>query len=256
MKIGVIGAQGFVGSAMAGYFKDNGHNVIGITRQNYRELRGSHTDILINANGNSRRYWADRNVPADFQASTASACLSLFDFHYGMYVYISSSDIYPFHGDPKRTAENERIEGRLLCPYGFHKLLSEQIVSRYCSKYLIARCSAMLGPGLKKGPVKDALDGRPLFITLDSGIQFIPARTVGEIIARVLEAGSSNETYNIGGVGAFDFRKLEGILKRKVTVSENAERQAYEMSVQKIARIFDVHTSESYLKEFLKTQEA
>ena len=148
------------------------YEVSAIDRDNYGEYRGKRFDVLVNANGNSRRFWANENPLADFEASTVSVMKSLSDFKFGKYIYISSPDVYANPGSPATTREDAPGDMRALSPYGFHKRLSEELVQHYAKDFLILRPSAILGTQLAKGMVHDVLQGNELFVTLDSKLQF------------------------------------------------------------------------------------
>lgn len=250
MKVAVLGSQGFLGSEICNRFKAD-YDVIGITRLNYNSLLGNQFDILINANGNSKRYWANDNILKDFEASTISVYKTFFDFKASFYIYISSADVYPEHAEESKTAEEAEIDTSNLCPYGFHKYLSELLVKKYSGKYLILRCSSLIGENLKKGPFKDILDGNPLFVTRDSKLQFISTSEVAKIILKLAGDNVYNEIFNIGGVGAVSLEYLERLTQKKLFIQQAPEKQIYEMKVDKIKKIFPVKKSEDYIQEFL-----
>ncbi len=253
MKIAIIGNEGFLGSTLHELLKIK-HDVCGIVRSNYAAMKGKAFDVLINANGNSKRYWANNNPYEDFEASTISVYKTLLDFKFGIYLYISSSDVYVDHNDVMATVENADIFPEKLCPYGFHKFLSELIVKKYSQKYIILRISAMVGENLKKGPIRDAIDGKPLFITLDSSIQFISTSAVCDVIIKILEKNVYNEIFNVGGEGVFHFRDLEIFLKKKPEVQRDAEKQTYNININKLKNIFLLKRSEDYVSEYLDSQ--
>lgn len=250
MKIAILGAEGFLGSELYNCFKDH-YDVYGINRANYNTKRGEKFDIFVNADGNSRRYWANNNVLKDFEASTISVYKTFFDFKIDYYIYISSADVYGKHEDLSKTKEEAIINPINLCAYGFHKYLSELIVKKYANKYLILRSSAMIGENIRKGPIRDILDDKPLFITLDSKLQFISTSEVATIIMKLISSNIHNEIFNVGGVGAVSFSCLERILHKKLIAQQEAEKQIYEMNVAKLKRIFPVKKSEEYVQEYL-----
>ncbi len=250
MKIAILGAEGFLGSELYNCLKDR-YDVYGITRSNYNTKRGEGFDIFINANGNSKRYWANNNVLKDFEASTISVYKTFFDFKSKYYIYISSADVYAKHEDFSKTDEETVINPMELCPYGFHKYLSELIVKKYANKYLILRCSAMVGENMRKGPIRDILDGKPLFITLDSKLQFISTPEISKIIMKLINDNIQNEIFNVGGVSTVSFNCLERILHKKLIVQQEAEKQIYEMNVAKLGRIFPLRKSEEYVQDYI-----
>jgi dTDP-4-dehydrorhamnose reductase len=252
-KIGVLGGRGMLGSNLASYFQ-GAYDVLAIDRENYDECKSAHFDLLINANGNSRRFFANEHPEQDFEMSTLSVIKSFFDFTADFYIYISSSDVYEKH-TLEDAIEPKEIDYKKLCPYGFHKFLSEQIVRRYAPKYLILRASMMLGENLKKGPVFDALNGLPLFITRDSRIQVITTEEVARIIESLLEKNFENDVFNMGGLGTVSFEKAEELFGKPVAVSPEAARQEYEMDTAKLAAHCNLKTSQEYLEEFLESHQ-
>ena len=75
--ITIIGGNGFVGSAYARLLAAQGvpHQVV--TRENYASLRGGACDVLINANGNSKKFLAAREPLNEFDQSVRSVAQSL-----------------------------------------------------------------------------------------------------------------------------------------------------------------------------------
>ena len=251
MKVAVLGSGGFLGSEVAERLGED-FDVFGITRENYDAARGEAFDLFVNAAGNSRRYWANENVLEDFESSTASVYRTIFDFKIGCYVYVSSADVYGEHGDPSRAVETGLIDPSRLSPYGFHKYLSELLVKRHSEKYVILRCSALIGRGLKKGPITDLLRGEPMFVTTDSELQFISTTEVARIIEKLMEGEIFNEVFNVGGLGRVSVDRLGRIAGKEPVAREDAERQVYEMNVLKLSGRFPIRRSEEYVAAFLE----
>lgn len=229
------------------------YSITSITKDNYAQNIHTMFDVVINANGNSRRYFANQNPQDDFFASTVSVMNSIFDFPSKFYIYISSSDVYENHTSEKYTKEKALIDTVNLQSYGFHKHLAELIVRKYKEKFLILRCSMILGTNLKKGPIYDLIYNHPLYITLHSRLQFITTQAIAQIIETLLKNSVANETLNIGGRGSFDFAKIRKLIDKKIQVSPRAETQIYEMNVRKIKSLYPaLKTSEEYLQEFIK----
>lgn len=249
--IGVIGSNGLLGSNLVEFLGKKYKKIEGINRENYGSLRGKHYDILINANGNSKRFWANEHPLEDFEMSTISVYKSVFDFNFETYIYISSPDIYEDHSGPRSTEEKQVINPQKLFPYGFHKYLSELIVRRHARNYLILRPTAILGPGLKKGPIFDILSGGKLFVSLDSKIQMVTTEEIANVIGRLSELDVKNEIYNVGGRGAFLLRDIKKYAKDIVLPDGGTEKQMYEMNVEKLGAIYPLKTSDEYVEEFL-----
>jgi len=169
------------------------------------------------------------------------------------YIYISSIDVYPDHSNPESTDENSVIDINQQNAYGFHKYLSEQIVKKNLSDWIILRPSSILGKNLKKGPFFDLLNHNPIFVTLDTKLQLITTEVIAEIINLILKKSIECEILNIGGVGVFEFINIGKYFDYKIKVSSKAEKQLYNMNINKLKRFFsNLRTSEEYLQQFLK----
>ncbi len=239
-----------LGSDLVRYLGAKFH-VTPIHKENYHTHVGSSFDIVVNANGNSKRFWANSHPVEDFIASTESVYKSIVDFRYGVYVYISSSDVYHDHTSPRYTKENALIRLHVLTPYGLHKYFSELLIQKYVKNYLILRSSMILGKNLKKGPFYDIARRTPLYITKDSRLQLITTHEVANIIRFLLNKGIYGHVFNIGGRGSFSFHDIETYVQTPVRYSPDSEKQEYEMSVAKIRKLYPLKTSKEYLLEFL-----
>lgn len=222
-----------------------------IHKENYHTHVGSSFDIVINANGNSKRFWANSHPVEDFVASTGSVYKSIFDFTYDVYVYISSSDVYEDHSSPRYTEEDASIAPYKLTPYGLHKYLSELVIRKHVNNYLILRSSMILGSNLMKGPMYDAIHHEPLFITRDSRLQMITTKYIADIISILINKKISHDVLNMGGIGTFSFSSLDRYMPGPHIYRADAEKQLYEMNVAKILKLYPLKTSEEYLREFL-----
>lgn len=96
----ILGGRGFVGSAFVRYCQQNRLEHTVIDRANYAEFIGHSCDVLINANGNSKKFLAHQQPLQDFDASVRSVRASLIDFHAALYIYLSSCDVYPDCSSP------------------------------------------------------------------------------------------------------------------------------------------------------------
>ena len=223
-----------------------------IHKENYFTHVGSTFDIVINANGNSKRFWANSHPVEDFIASTESVYKSIVDFTYGLYVYISSSDVYEDHTSPRHTKENTSIVPDRLAPYGLHKYFSELLIRKYVKNYLILRSSMILGKNLKKGPFYDNLHKKSLYITRDSRLQLITTVEIANIIQFLLDKYLDRQVYNVGGVGTFSFHDIHTYINTPVSFSKDSEKQLYEMNITKLRKIYPIKTSQEYLRQFVR----
>ncbi len=149
--LAVIGGNGMLGLDLVKYLSSY-FSVTSISKENHSQFTNKSFDVLVNANGNSKRFWAIKNPLEDFAASTVSVYKSLFDFKFKTYVYISSSDVYIDHSNSDSTSEDQIQDSGKLSAYGLHKYLSEKIIKNHCKSYIFLIVSMYLGQTLKKDP--------------------------------------------------------------------------------------------------------
>ena len=236
MKIGVIGAKGLVGRAIFEKLKKE-HHVTGIMKHNYNLRLGAEFDILINANGNSRKWWANQNPLGDFEASVQSVAKSLFDFKYKKYIFISSID-----------AEEPRGH------YGFNKRIAEDLVKQYTEKWQIVRLCSVIGKNMEKGPVYDIKHGRPVYLTSGSTLQLISTEAVADEIAlgipqelTVKLSAVNNNLLRLYSPVNITIKEIARILNKPLTIDGTAREEHYRFT----PTLAGFKTPEQYLREIL-----
>ena len=214
MKIGILGSTGFIGSEILRSVPDS------ISYDSADKY-----EVLVNAAGNARKFQVNDDPYTDFINSvghTYKAALTC-----KSQILISSIDI--FHDSP----------------YGFNKSLSEQIVKHYCERYLILRCAAVIGRGLKKGVVYDILNDIPVRLTPDSRLQLVTTKYICEIIIQSLARETWCTCMTLAGSKSITVEEIGKVLNKKIRYASVLDYQC-----------FDVHsavekTSENFLKEFI-----
>jgi nucleoside-diphosphate-sugar epimerase len=206
MEIAILGANGFVGSNLVRELGKE-HKIYSITREDYRNFIGLKFDVLINANGNGRKYLAEDKPLLDFDLSVKSVYNSLSDFEFGLYIYISSNDVY---------TENSI--------YGFHKLVAENIIRQWSGKkqfdYVNLRCGAVIGPGMKKGVLYDIINDIPLHISSKSELQFISIKEItGAILYILNNGGYYGINLDVFSPQNISIKKIEKIIGKKAKYS-------------------------------------
>jgi nucleoside-diphosphate-sugar epimerase len=253
IMIFILGANGFVGATVLNELLKF-DECVGIDIDNYEEHIGKKCDVLVNVNGNSKKFLAAEQPALEFDLSVRSVVRSIYDFPAKKYVYISTVDVYTDFSNKAATVENVKIDNNKQSPYGFHKWLSEQYVKKTCDKWLITRLGGMVGMGMKKGPIFDLLNGQKLWVHPDSRYQYIPTKTVGEVIRCLLEKNIENEIFNVCGKGAISLREVAEILGKRPEFNEEAEQQHYEINNEKLREIFNIPETKNSVKEYLAAE--
>jgi dTDP-glucose 4,6-dehydratase/UDP-glucose 4-epimerase len=173
MKILIIGSSGFIGSHLVQYFYNLGHLVTGsdikstenvitpfILLKNEKTefsslFNKSQFDICINASGSASVPFSLENPSEDFRLNVSNVNSILHSIRIEnakcKFINFSSAAVY---GNPKTFPIKEGAILSPVSPYGFHKMISEQICNEFSKLYDIRTISLRVfsayGPGLKK----------------------------------------------------------------------------------------------------------
>lgn len=233
----VIGGNGFVGTAYGRLFARLGIEHRVVTRQTLPDVRGTACDILINANGNSKKYLAAGDPLTDFAQSVASTAETLYTIDSRIYVFLSSGDVYPDQSGPATTQEDAAIDTARQSPYGRHKFLAESLVRAVHPAWLIVRMGGLLGPGLRKNAIFDMLAGEPVWLAPDSALQFLSTDSAAEIVWSLVERRLLMEAVNLAGRGTVRIDELHRQIGSASPFQEDAPRMHYELALEKLERL-------------------
>ena len=236
---------------------ERGETFVSIGRDNYTDFVGTTCDVFVNCNGSARRFWANQNLVADFEASVASTMRTLTDFSCGLYIYWSSVDVYPDTTNPANNMEDAKIEPERLSPYGFHKCLSEMLVRRYARAWLVLRLGGMVGPGLNKNAVYDAVSGKPIWISAESELGIIHTRDVAAALHALVTHGYRNCIFNVCGTGTLRIRDLLRLIGREVFFGPGAEerKEIYHINNSRLSQVMSIPQSRQAVVDFLRSGE-
>ena len=249
----IIGGNGFVGSGIRDAARDFGWDVSVADHASYAGFAGQYFDIVINANGNAKRFHADRDPLFDFDASAASVYKSLFDFPCSKYALISTVDVYNRPDCLETTREDMAIDPLPLGPYAFHKWLAERFVMRHQTQWQVFRLAQMVGTGLRKGPIFDLLHAQPLWIHDESRLHYMNTSQIGAAICTLIENAPGNEVYNVCGRGSVEFRAVLDLFPQdNLPARENPTRQCYNVDASKTHQWFPVPDSWNEVQAFVE----
>jgi len=254
MKIGIIGSSGFVGHTISDYFKRQGFECIDINRQSYDKQIGTDVDCLINSNGSGLKWKANENPRFDFKANVDSTMDYVFDFKFKIFIHISSIDVYSDTKSIADTSESQIIDPIQLHPYGFDKFLSELIVQKYCTNWLILRLGGLVGPNLQKNPIYDWTHDKPFIISKDSNISFIHIENVAKVIHKLINENVVNEIFNVCSTDSITLTDLSSIADLKIEENKSSLllKQEYNIDTTKLLKYFDPGTSRGNILKYLK----
>ncbi|HBC44186.1 MAG: AviX11 [Parcubacteria group bacterium GW2011_GWF2_52_12] len=169
-RIAVVGARGYVGSALARALMSGGqYSVTEVTRENYMLAQKESYDVLINCAMPSARFWAKSNPEKDFIETVEKTAQLLYAWNFKKFVQVSSVS----------------ARCQLDTVYGRHKAAAEKLVDQ--EKHLIVRLGPMYSPELTKGVLVDIREGKKVFVDGKSRYSFAPLSFNAEWIASHLE---------------------------------------------------------------------
>jgi nucleoside-diphosphate-sugar epimerase len=250
----VLGGKGFVGSAIVAEARARGYEVLSVDKDDYDAAVGQRCDVLINANGNSKKFLARENPALEFDLSVRSTQRALQDFKATRVVHLSTMDVYPDIADPALNHEETPIDIRRQSPYGFHKYLAEQIVRHYAARWLIFRMAGFVGPGLWKNSIFDLLTGQPLRVHPDSEYQYLNTQDLARAVFTVLNSSMDQDIINVAGSGVISLRQVAGMIPgRSLDPAWNSlPREHYEMNVDKLSRLYPLPHTQDTIRNFIR----
>ncbi len=253
----ILGAKGFLGSAVSRACRRQGLEFCGIEPEDYTDYVGQACDVLVNANGNSRKYLAQQSPLEDFAMNVGSVRRSLEDFGYGKYVLFSSAEVYPDSSRPATTDENGVMDPAQQTPYGFHKYLAELCVRHRAARWLILRLSGFVGPGLKKNAVYDVMNGNPLWVDPASQFQYLHTEDLATmVLAMAASRETDSQVVNVGARGTISLLEVSRLSGRSLNARPGSPTVRCELAVTRLARWVNVPTTESAVKRFLEESRA
>lgn len=234
----VLGGDGFVGSGLVRLLRELNADCEVISRANFDSFAGRHCDVLINANGNSKKFIADRDPSWEFDASVVSVVKVLNTVKAGTYVHLSTGDVYPSQRTPHETREDLPLDVSRMSRYGLHKYVAETMVRGSHKNWLIFRMGGFVGPGLKKNAIYDMLNDAPVWLRPESELQFISTDSAARIIWSIVEGGARNEIVNLGANGVASIGETYKRIGSKSEFQANAPQVRFELSTDKLGAMY------------------
>lgn len=172
MTILIIGSKGFIGEHCFNYFVKLGHIVFGCdvinnindenyflinnTKPDFKQIFAENNfDVCVNCSGAANVSASIANPIHDFNLNTVNVfnildAIRLYQKEC-KFVNLSSAAVY---GNPQYLPIDETHKVNPISPYGFHKLMAENICNEFNVLYGLKTCNLRIfsayGPGLKK----------------------------------------------------------------------------------------------------------
>ena len=253
MKIGLVGHQGFLGGAFFKLIESHDDIVCFDKKDQFKVLQ--ECEIIINANGNSSKFVAEVDPTKDFNANaTFTLGLSLFAKEIdSLLVHISSGEATTF---PKLSQKESNPIDSLtqLSNYGLSKAIGEILVKKYTTKSLIIRPAGLVGPGMKKGPIFDILNHKPLWIHPNSTLNIMRTETTARIVLELakqhLQEDLIHEDFNLTGESTISLFEVSKVLSIDLIFDEDLPIYHSTIDINKNLRGISLPSSKKELMDF------
>lgn len=241
MKILILGSHGFIGSVIYSALSSD-NDVYGCDIQKSDEKRyfcisaenpdfsivfkQEEFDVCINASGIANVSLSMKNPLADFDANARNVfcildCIRQYQSHCS-FITLSSAAVY---GNPERLPIKEVDALKPVSPYGFDKMISENICKLFSEIYGIKtsclRLFSVYGKGQRKMLLWDVCNKFRedlvvnLFGTGNEGRDYIHVTEIPRIISLIIERQKDNfSVYNIANGSQIKVRQIAEFIKR------------------------------------------
>ena len=255
MKIGLIGPQGFLGHSILQECHRRNFKTFEITSNSDVELAvKSGVELVINANGNSKKYLADRNPLLDFEKNVNSTLEYLHSIsNHGInYIHLSSGEVYG-EGLKLNAREDSVINPDRLTNYGLSKYIAELVVRKYAPSWKIFRIGGLVGPFLAKGPIFDLMSKRECYFSDESMFQILSTQTTEKMILEISEKVPENAIFNLTSPDRISISEVKSLLNiSKVNAPELLTFES-NMDTSKCTEIVSLPSSKDELLTFLQS---
>lgn len=251
-SVGILGYRGFLGSAIYKVLRGSERlKIYGIDRNNWKDYSSFNFDYFIDADGNSSKFEATKNMSLDLELNALTEAKVLDYFSFDKMILISTIDVYNDKSIPQNNSEDSIIDPLSLSNYGFSKYIRELLVQRHAKNWLILRLGGLIGVGLKKGPVYDIINHEMLYVSKESKFQFINTTTVAYIILQLLTKTHRNQVFNITGRGSISMMEFACLAGKKI-LREGGALEDINVSVEKISEIINLPATKDEIIRFLE----
>ncbi len=187
-RVGIIGANGFVGKALCAALHSHAeYEAVPIVRASYDVHQKEAFDVLINCAMPSARFWAKQHPQQDFEETVTKTANLLYGWNTKKLIQVSTVS----------------ARCQLDTVYGRHKAAAERLCDSATA--LIVRCGALYSPDMTKGVLMDMVHKKKVFIDGASRYCFAPVSFVaGWIVSNLSRAG----IVEIGGRSAISLQEI------------------------------------------------
>lgn len=241
-KIGVTGADGFLGKKLCDILESKKYEVIKYNTDNLNIREkckiSEDIDVLYHLAAFNKPYFS-KLEPIETFKTNALGTLNLLEAakiaRVKKIIFTSSILVYK---NLNKTEETDFASYNGIYPYGFEKLIGEEYIKIYSKlfgiDYLILRISGVYGPGMCKNPIFDLIKGFlnskvKLYINKNSTYNFIYIDDV--VNALVGAINWKNETINVCSKENKKIIDIYNFLSKKLKIRPDIEDNDFQISI-------------------------
>lgn len=231
MKITILGAAGFTGSALAQYFENRGQEVFRLTRPRFDLTDPStfncipaDTEVLIHAAGCVGEGWPEETLwKVNVESTYHLAQYVNTQCRTPLFIYLSSGAVYGLQPEEALTCASPLQPQGL---YAVSKFLAEQTLSVLLRTQLLrVRLFFPFGPGQRPPRLIPSLiqriaRGQAVDLNTNEGRPFINPIFIDTLVSQISQIIASPERpcYNIGGSRVCSIRQIAEAIGKELKV--------------------------------------
>lgn len=210
MKLAVIGANGFVGSAIVSQIEsDARYQLIKVVRGDDIEKKLQSADVVIHAANPARRFRAESDPQRDF-IETVDKTFKIFNLVKGKKCLLISS---------------LSCKTQLNTNYGRNRRFCELLA--LAQGVVVIRLGPMFGGTRKQDVLHDLLADRPIYVTPETRYAYADVKWIGEKIVELIDVCS--DIYEIGARNTVSLGELRDVFGSKSIFTGVDDTQIPEM---------------------------
>jgi len=211
LRVAVVGAAGFFGSALCEVLADGGETVTAVTRETYAVDRAREYDVLVNAAMPSDRLRAEQHPEQDFIEAVQKTSNLINGWKFHRFIQISSL--------------SARCERRSV--YGRHRAAAELLCDR--PDALTIRLASLYGAGMTKSAIIDIKNGGPVNVDGASRYAFTHVfYAAGWVTGVIRERPDRVGIWEVGAKNSLALNDLARHMNKPVQFSGPVELQEVE----------------------------
>lgn len=221
----------------------------------FEQISREGVDVIIHCAFNSSSSVDSTNL-FGYLSDNVLLTEELLNIPHKKFIFMSSVDVYP--KDKKNHRENEVIDINSVDRiYGVTKLMSEALVIKKSQKFLILRCTAMLGKYSRKNSLIKILEDEPckLILTQDSRLNYILHCDVSDFIQFAIK-NDLRGIYNVACSKSVELKEVAAMIGKRVQFGKY-NYDVGNIDNRKITSIFPTFkkTSREIVSQFIATRE-